>query len=389
VRVPTVAAAATLGAGVTAATAAMTLGSAGGDGPGGVLIVGGSLSFVVVGALLMHRRPGNPVGWLLGAYGALFTTNLALYEDVYRFQATGAASTFFGISTIAHAVLWLLGFAILALAVLLFPTGRLPSAHWRPVAALAAGGAVAVLASTILLWPQRGPELIDGPIVPPGAAGVAFIVAMVAIYPALVLAVVSLIVRYRRAGDEERQQLKWLLYALTVLVSGPVYFLVTQTGPGADGAVVGEVLTIAGMLGVPVAIGIAITKHRLYEIDRVISRTVVYAVISALLVAVYAGGVFLLTPVVAGMGGGSELAVAASTLAVAAAFGPVRRRVQDLVDRRFNRARYDAQRTVSGFAGRLRDEVHLEDLRAELVGVVDEVMEPASASLWLRERAVR
>jgi hypothetical protein len=135
---------------------------------------------------------------------------------------------------------------------------------------------------------------------------------------------------------------------------------------------------------VPVAIAVAVLRYRLYEIDRLISRTVAYALVTVVLSTVYVTGVIVLTPVLASVGGGSELAVAASTLAAAAAFGPVRGRVQDGVDRRFNRARYDAERTLAAFAGRLRDEVDLGELRADLVGVVDGVMQPASASLWLR-----
>jgi hypothetical protein len=356
--------------------------------PGAAMVALGGFTFAAVGALLMHRRRENAVGWLLGGYGLLFCFNLTVYEDVARVQAGGGPSPMLGVGSIAHAAGWMLGLTLLGLAVLLFPTGRPPSRRWHLVVWLHAAGGAGVLASTVLLWPHRGLALtLDGDL--PGAAGTLFRMAQGPLFTALALALASLGVRYRRAGTEERLQLKWLLLAATFLIAGPLIFWLTGSAPGEPGGTAGELVVIAGLYGVPIAIGIAILKHRLYEIDRLISRTVAYVVISALLVALYAVGVFALSPLVAGMGSGSELAVAASTLAVAAAFGPVRRRVQAVFDRRFNRARYDAQRTVSGFAGRLRDEVHLEDLRAELVGVVDEVMEPASASLWLRERAVR
>jgi hypothetical protein len=355
---------------------------------GAAVVALGGVTFAAVGALLVHRRRENAVGWLLASYGLLFCMNLAFYADIARVQATGVSTPTVGISSLFHAVGWLAGLALLAVALLVFPTGRPPGQRWRLVGWLAGAGGAGVFTAFVLLWGHRGVELASSGDLPGPAARV-FLGSQVLVSAALVLGLASLVVRYRRAQMEERLQLKWLLFAAVPLLAGPVLFAVTGTAPGDPGAEVAELVIVGGLYGVPIAIGIAILKHRLYEIDRLISRTVAYAVISALLVAVYTGGVFLLTPMVAGMGGGSELAVAASTLAVAAAFGPVRRRVQDVVDRRFNRARYDAQRTVSSFAGRLRDEVHLEDLRAELVGVVDEVMEPASASLWLRGGAVR
>jgi hypothetical protein len=376
-------------AGTVAAVSTVVVGSVGAArtlmlSPGELPIVAGALAFAVVGALLMHRRPENPVGWLLGLYGVLFCVQLAFYEEVYRYQATGEASSVLGLNSVIYAVGWLLGFGVLALAVLLFPTGRLPSRRWRPVGALASAGGCAVVVAAVLLWPQRGPGLLDGGIVPPGAGGVVFAFAMIATYPALVLALASLAVRYRRAAQEERLQLKWLLFAVVFLISGPLYFLVTRTGPGVDGAEIGELLTITGMFGVPVTIGIAITKHRLYEIDRLISRTVAYAALTGVLGGVYVGGVFVLTPLLAAVGSGSQLAVAASTLVVAAAFGPVRRHVQEAVDRRFNRSRYDAVRTVEAFRERLRNEVDLTGLSEEMLAVVQRAVDPAEATLWLR-----
>jgi hypothetical protein len=385
-RLATAVAAVTLAVATATGGASVVLAAGGGSGEafGAAAVALGGVTFAAVGALLMHRRWENAVGWLLGGYGMLFCFNLAVYEDVARAQAGGAPSPMLGVGSIAHAAGWMLGLALLALAILLFPTGRVPGRRWRLVAWLDAAGAAGILATTVLLWPHRGLALtLDGSL--PGAASTLFPVAQGAVFAALALALGSLAARFRRAGTEERLQLKWLLLATTFLIAGPVVFWLTGSGPGEPGGAAGELIVVAGLYGVPVAIGIAILKHRLYAIDRLISRTVAYAVISALLVAVYAGGVFLLTPVVAGTGGGSELAVAASTLAVAAAFGPVRRRVQDVVDRRFNRARYDAERTIAAFASQLRDEVDLEPLLESIVEVVTRTVEPAGASLWLRE----
>jgi hypothetical protein len=247
----------------------------------------------------------------------------------------------------------------------------------------AAGTAFASGVLAVTLWPVRGAPLLDPEMGLRGREGV-FIAGVAVVAACALAAVASLVIRFRQADGVERQQLKWVGLGAGLAVVGIVAAFVVPEYIGA-----GIVVVVVGLLALPLSIAVAVLRYRLYDIDRIISRTVAYAVLTALLGGLYVSGIFLLTPLVAGAGGGSELAVAASTLAVAAAVRPLRRRVQDVVDGRFNRARYDAQRTVSGFAGRLRDDVRLEDLRAELVSVVDEVMEPASASLWLRERAVR
>jgi hypothetical protein len=200
----------------------------------------------------------------------------------------------------------------------------------------------------------------------------------------LAIALVSLVTRLRRATGEERQQVKWFVYTVVTVM---LVFVTTTLALGA-----GYLFPLFGLI--PVSVAIAVFKYRLYEIDRLINRTLVYALLTALLIGVYAalligvyaGLVFLLGVVLDPATGDSALAVAASTLAVAALFQPARRRVQDLVDRRFNRRRYDAARTVERFSGRLRDHVDLGTLAAELLGVVDQTVQPASASLWLRGR---
>ena len=201
----------------------------------------------------------------------------------------------------------------------------------------------------------------------------------------MILVLTSLVLRFRRSRGDERQQLKWLTYAAALLVVFPPTVGVPLERLGA--AYLGAVSFALAVSMVPAAIGVAVLKHRLYDIDRVINRTLVYGVLTALLVAVYAAGVFVLGPLLNPAGGESELAVAASTLAVAALFQPARRRVQTMVDRRFNRRRYDGSRTVAAFSARLRDEVDLDTLSAEPLLVVDQTMQPTTAGLWLRPSA--
>ena len=189
----------------------------------------------------------------------------------------------------------------------------------------------------------------------------------------------SILVRFRRARGLERQQLKWLTYAVTVAT-----LALLLTSRQWAGWALAEIVTLVAVGFIPVAIGIAILRYRLYDIDRLISRSLVYGLLTALLAGVYATGVFVVGRLLDPATGDSSLAVAASTLAVAALFQPLRRRIQRLVDRRFNRSRYDAARTVEAFSGRLRDEIDLDSLSAELLAVVDQTMQPAQASLWLR-----
>jgi len=190
----------------------------------------------------------------------------------------------------------------------------------------------------------------------------------------LATALTSLVLRLRRTSGEERQQVKWFVYTVVTVV---LVFVTTTLALGA-----GYLFPLFGLI--PLSVAVAVFKYRLYDIDRLINRTLVYGLLTALLIGVYAGLVFLLGGLLDPATGDSALAVAASTLAVAALFQPARRRVQELVDRRFNRRRYDAARTVERFSGRLRDQVDLDTLSAELLGVVDQTVQPASASLWLR-----
>jgi hypothetical protein len=273
--------------------------------------------------------------------------------------------------------------------VLLFPTGRLLSPRWRPVA-WALGLVLGLYLIARLFTPGPvGSGLPDNPLGIEPAQGLLQLIQTMAgvAVPFLVLAVLaSVVLRFRRSQGEERQQLKWFTFVVAadvVLIPG-LGALTEQFAP-----VLGELLVFPASISlIPIAIGVAVLKYRLYDIDRVINRTLVYGLLTVLLGAVYLAGVFGLGQLLNPVSGESALAVAASTLAVAALFQPARRRVQAVVDRRFNRRRYDAARTVEGFSGRLRDEIDLDTLSVELLAVVEQTMQPAAVSLWLRPSAL-
>ena len=338
-----------------------------------------SLAFLTVGAFLGGRRPGNPVGWLLEGWGAVmaFSALTGAYVDRGLVRDPGSLPGPEWAAW-AEAVVWHPAFSLLAFLLLLFPSGHLPSRRWRPFAVFT----VAVYA-TLSLSAALSPGAIElyypeasSPLRLPVAdlADVVFGWLLPGQLLVLAVALASLVGRLRRTRGEERQQVKWFVYTVATVV---LVFVTTTLILGA-----GYLFPLFGLI--PVSVAIAVFKYRLYEIDRLINRTLVYGLLTALLVGVYAALVFLLGGLLDPATGDSALAVAASTLAVAALFQPARRRVQELVDRRFNRRRYDAARTVEGFSVRLRDHVDLDTLSAELLGVVDQTVQPASASLWLR-----
>jgi hypothetical protein len=277
------------------------------------------------------------------------------------------------------------------LTLLLFPTGRPPSPRWRPLLWLiAAGLALAVLPMLVVAWPLRGPDLITGYLWDGEVTGELAVVlqrtGVGVIIVCILASVVSIGFRYRRAAGEERQQLKWLVYA------GALTFVVTVTAspaaffelPGFAGALLSILATLA-LPSIPVAVGIAILKHRLYDIDIVINRTLVYGSLTATLVMVYVGSVVSLQFIFRILTGQeSQLAVVASTLVIAAMFGPLRRRVQGFIDRRFYRRKYDAAKTLETFSARLREQTDLGALSGDLTTVVRETMQPEYISLWLR-----
>jgi hypothetical protein len=281
--------------------------------------------------------------------------------------------------------LWPLNYFLLALILLLFPDGRLPSPRWRAAARfiLVAWGASIVLNA---LGPGNP---LSGALRPPAGQLLALVVNGAAL-AGLVISAAAPFLRFRRASYQQRQQLKWVAFIVAMSVLSVLVSLgLAQPFPDVLVIVLLGLLGILGVVaGFPVAVAVAILRHRLYDIDRVINRTLVYGLLTVILGTVYVVGVFgfgqLLNPVT----GESALAVAASTLAVAALFQPARRRIQAVVDRRFNRRRYDAARTVEGFSGRLRDELDLDTLSVELLAVVEQTMQPTAVSLWLRPSAL-
>jgi hypothetical protein len=353
------------------------------------------LSTVTVGAVLVIRLPRHIVGWLLLVGGvslavSLGTQALADYGLNVRPGSVPNAVWFAVISGAAG------GSFIGLLAGLVpfyFPTGRPPSPRWRVVPFIAIVPTVAPGIFTALS--PFSPGTFPAEVVNPLALGGAGAQLLAVLNPisnvlglvAFVLVIASLVVRYRRAAGVERAQLKWFVVAGLFVVPTFMVAILTSsftTGPLAIVTNVAWPLGIFSLAFLPVAIGLAILRYRLYEIDRLISRSISWAILSlglgGLFVALILGAQAFLAPFT----GSNELAVAGSTLLVAALFQPVRRRVQRLVDRRFNRARYDAERTVAAFAGRLRDEVDFERLRTEILNTVTQTVEPTSVSLWLR-----
>ena len=351
-----------------------------------------TLSATTVGALLASRRPRHPVGWLLLGLGLpVALSGLATVYAYYGLMARPGALPAADWAALYHGVSILAALGALQFVLLLTPTGSLPSPRWRWWAWVA-GGSVAVALATTLFLPfeppfQATPNPLD---VPPALAGVLRPLSNLAwVVTALGLPVAagSLLLRFRRARGVERQQLRWLVLAAAVAAAllaatalALVLGLLASTG---NEVLLGWVSAV--VLGLmPLATGAAILRYRLYDLDRIVSRTVAYGLVTVLLAGVYAVVVLALGQL---LGQDSSLVVAGATLAVAAIFQPARRRVQAVVDRRFNRRRYDAARTIQAFSGRLREQVDLDSLSAELLAVTDQTMQPSTVSLWLRPRA--
>jgi hypothetical protein len=346
-------------------------------------------AFMVVGAVIAAHRPGNAVGWIFSAVGLLSAAGVLgmEYAEYAYVTRPGSLPGAVVAASIAHWFWFPLLGLVLVFTPLLFPTGRLLSARWRPVAVAAAVGmaAMTVLAAlqpTIRL--QNEDYTAGNPIglagVPDPEEGVLGAVLLGLLFGCMAAAVASVVVRFRRSRGVERQQLKWFSYAAALLA---VSFLLWGFLLPA-GWVIDVVFGLSIAL-VPVAAGIAILRSRLYEIDRLINRTLVYGLLTALLAGVYASVVLVLGQLFGGINTQPpSWAVAGATLAVAALFQPARRRIQAVVDRRFNRRKYDAAKTVEAFSARLRDETDLDTLSAELLAVVHQTMEPTTASLWLR-----
>jgi hypothetical protein len=348
------------------------------------------LPFSVVGAIIASRHPRNTIGWLFCSVGVTIGLNSFAGDYAEFWLASG-----FGTSSLGETAAWfsswlwsLLVYIPTSFLLLLFPDGRLPSPRWRPVAwcaALGAAGGVggyALEAGPLVDFPQiANPYGVDSPIV-----GIVGLAGSIVAAGCMVASAVSLIVRLRRAGSVERQQIKWLAYGGAVVVGtiGVGGLITLWSVP------VSIVIMSLALLGLPIFTGIAIVRYRLYDIDLLINRTLVYGVLTTTLVALYLGGVVVLQRIfVALTGEQSTLAVVASTLVIAALFNPLRRRIQSFIDRRFYRRKYDARKTLEAFSIKLRDETDLEALNENLVGVVAETMQPAYASVWLRPASDR
>jgi hypothetical protein len=353
------------------------------DGGAGVVIV---LTFAGVGVVVARRQPRNPIGWILLIFTVLYTLGAsAAYYAVLHYHV-GHRGLPFAAAAVLLDTVQAPSFALFPLVILLFPDGRLVP-RWRWVL-WAYAGLVAYVLSTIVAQAiaavaghdirldasgnftnagQLGGWLGN----PPGWLITAVLAAIVGIGLSFVA---RQVLSWRRATGERRQQLKWLACGAAVAVASLLLAVLLGTS-----------VLLAGIAALPVSIGVGILKYRLYDIDRIISRTLAYAIVTGLLVGMYAGLVLLATQALP-VSLSTPVAVACATLVAAALFNPLRRRIQRVVDRRFNRARYDADQTVAAFAARLKDAVDLDSVRDDLAGVVHQALEPAHVSVWISHR---
>ena len=351
------------------------------------------LVYVGVGLLLTLRLPRHPVGWLLLWAGALFQLSFAggayAWAAFIRWPGTLPLGEVFYLMGYD----WFPALGCLSLAIMLFPTGRPPSPRWRlPAAVVVLATALGLVAMWLVpreftvprsalpvqgapFFTMANPLAIDGPL--------ATLLGYVGPFALVVylIPVAAVLVRFRTAAGTERQQLKWFVYATSIVV---VFFVAAGFGlfPYLGG--LGPLVAVVVLDLVPISVAVAILRYRLYDIDLLINRTLVYGVTSAVIGGAFFGGIVALQAALRPLTSGSELAVAASTLVSFALFQPIRRRVQGAVDRRFDRRRYDAERTLDAFAARLREQIDLGALKGELLEAVGDTMQPVHASLWLR-----
>jgi hypothetical protein len=348
------------------------------------LVVLGFLIATTVGALVASRRPRHPVGWLLLGFALALTASGVITAYVaYGLVARPGALPAAHVVARYYPATGAAALALLSLVLLLTPTGSLPSARWRWWAVITAATPLALVLVVAVVPGRLDPQLLlaDSPFSDRALGGVLLVATRVALAVtalAVVVAAGSLVVRFRRAQGVERQQLRWVaLGAALMVLAVPVVLVPVALGI----PILVDWVAVVWLVVLPVAVGAAILRYRLYDLDRIISRTLAYGLLTLLL-----GGGYAL--VVLGLGQllkrDSPLVVAAATLAVAAVFQPARRRVQAVVDRRFNRRRHDATRMIEGFGARLRDQVDLDTLTADLLGVIDQTMQPTQVSLWLR-----
>jgi hypothetical protein len=355
----------------------------------------GLLVYVGVGLLLTLRLPRHPVGWLLLWAGALFQLSFAAVAYAWAAFIRAPGTLPLGEVTFFIGYAWLPALGCLFLAIMLFPTGRPPSPRWRlPAALVVLATALSLVANWLApreftvpqsaLPVQGAPQLtvanplaIDGPL----ATLLGYVQSSPIALVVYLIPVAAVLVRFRTAAGTERQQLKWFAYASSIVM---VFFLAAGFGlfPYLGG--LGPLVTLVVLDLIPISVAVAILRYRLYDIDLLINRTLVYAGTTAVIGGAFFGGIVLLQALLRPFTTGSELSVAASTLVSFALFQPLRRRIERAVDQRFYRSRYDAVRTVDAFSARLGDLVELDALRGDLLTVVGDTMQPAHASLWLR-----
>jgi hypothetical protein len=385
---------------VALAAAGLVLGVLNGRTPAEIFVEEGiamisalTVAFSVVGALVASHRPENPIGWIFCAAAVFQGLSIAGFEYAMYALITDPGSLPLG----AEAAwigqwIWAPGLGlILVFLPLLFPNGRPPSRRWRFVAWLG-GLSIAIISipGATVLWIERGVALLrpEGP-ADEGGSHILFLIVEYTGFPMMLVAglaaVISLFVRFLRASGVERQQIKWFVSA-SVLTFGFVFLFEGRVN--VEGGLLEAVYAVASLVivpSIPAATGIAILRHRLYDIDVLINRALVYGSLTASLVLVYLGGVVCFQYVLRAVSGSSsQLAVVASTLAIAALFTPLRRRIQNFIDRRFYRSKYDAARTLEAFSARARNETSLDAMSEDLLSAVEETLHPSHASLWLR-----
>src|SRR5215207_11401301 len=345
-----------------------------------------TVGYSIVGAIVASRLPKSPIGWLFCAiafnFGVVhFSAEYATYALLSPSGSLPAGEAFAWLTS----WVWVGGLGLVVFLDLLFPNGRLPSVRWRWFLRFTA---LALLPAAILA--ALSPGLITSSTLnnPLGIEGLPNVTMPVQafMYALIVVGAASMLTRLRHAGTIEQQQIKWFAYATVVVISGVILKNIVYPTVGVKWIWwVGLILTGVGVVSSPVAMGLAIFRYRLYEIDILINRTLVYGSLTITLIALYFGAIVVSQRVfVALTGQRSTLAVVASTLAIAALFSPLRRRIQGFVDRRFYRRKYDARKTLEDFSAQLRNEADLDALNDDLVGVVRDTMQPAHVSLWLR-----
>ncbi len=357
---------------------------------GGGIPIWISAPFGVIGFLVAYRAPGNRLGWIfLGLAASSTVAEDASFYVVACYRLRHGGLPFGWVALLAQPN-WSITIVLIGLAFLLFPDGHLPSPRLRWVLwTFLAVGAVwmvsafsftvsAITRHDIHVDPSGNLQVLNHPTGSAAWWGGVQNVVLLALAVCGLVSLAGQAVSYRRSSGERRQQLKWLMGGSAAVLAGLFLSAVLSSRPGVAG-VLGQLGRVVSIFALPVSMGVAILKYRLYDIDRLISRTLAYAIVTGLLVGIYAGLVLLATQV---LGLHTPVAVATATLAAAALFNPLRRRVQRAVDRRFNRARYDADQTVAAFAARLKDAVELDAVRADLTGVVQAALEPAHVWVW-------